>query len=70
MRSRQYDGQGEAAETAIYLAEAAHRHGDVWIGNDLAKLNAEHNDGIPRVALNMATGTGKTVVMAMLIASG
>ena len=27
-----------------------------------------HNDGLPRVALKMATGTGKTVVMAMLIA--
>ena len=60
--------QREAAETAIYLAEAAPRHGDVWIGNDLAKINAEHNDGLPRVALKMATGTGKTVVMAMLIA--
>jgi len=25
-------------------------------------------DGLPRVALKMATGTGKTVVMAMIIA--
>ena len=31
-------------------------------------FNAEHNDGIPRIALKMATGSGKTVVMAMLIA--
>src|SRR5262249_41110721 len=30
--------------------------------------NALHNDGLPRVALKMATGSGKTVVMAMLIA--
>jgi type III restriction enzyme len=30
--------------------------------------NAIHNDGLSRVALKMATGTGKTVVMAMLIA--
>ena len=31
-------------------------------------LNKEHNSGLPRVALKMATGAGKTVVMAMLIA--
>ncbi len=31
-------------------------------------LNRDHNAGLPRVALKMATGTGKTVVMAMLIA--
>lgn len=36
--------------------------------NDLAAVNAEHNDGLNRVALKMATGSGKTVVMAMLIA--
>ena len=30
--------------------------------------NEAHNDGLPRVALKMATGSGKTVVMAMLIA--
>src|SRR5690606_6552610 len=30
--------------------------------------NAAHNAGLPRVALKMATGSGKTVVMAMLIA--
>ena len=32
------------------------------------RANALHNDGLPRIALKMATGTGKTVVMAMLIA--
>jgi len=30
--------------------------------------NATHNGGLPRVGLKTATGTGKTVVMAMLIA--
>jgi type III restriction enzyme len=60
--------QREAAETAIYLAEAAARSGDAWIGNLLRAANAEHNNGLPRVALKMATGSGKTVVMAMLIA--
>jgi type III restriction enzyme len=60
--------QREAAETAIYLAEAAARSGDEWIANLLRAANDEHNDGLPRVALKMATGSGKTVVMAMLIA--
>jgi type III restriction enzyme len=60
--------QREAAETAIYVAEAAARSGDVWIGNLLRAVNADHNDGLPRLALKMATGSGKTVVMAMLIA--
>lgn len=60
--------QREAAETAIYLAEVAPRTNDVWIRNELAAANAEYNDGLNRVALKMATGSGKTVVMAMLIA--
>jgi type III restriction enzyme len=60
--------QREAAETAIYIAEAAASSGDEWIGNLLRAVNAEHNDGLPRLALKMATGSGKTVVMAMLIA--
>ncbi len=60
--------QREAAETAIYLAEVAPRTGDVWIRNELAEANTEYNDGLNRVALKMATGSGKTVVMAMLIA--
>ena len=60
--------QREAAETAIYLAEAAQKGGDVWIRNRLAEENTEHNAGLHRIALKMATGSGKTVVMAMLIA--
>ncbi len=60
--------QREAAETSIYIAEAAPRSGDVWIRNLLEAVNAEHNNGLPRLALKMATGSGKTVVMAMLIA--
>ena len=35
---------------------------------DLEAENARLNDGLPRLALKMATGSGKTVVMAMLIA--
>ena len=60
--------QREAAETAIYLAEAAQKAGDAWIRNELNETNAACNLGLHRVALKMATGSGKTVVMAMLIA--
>jgi len=60
--------QLEAAETAIYLAEAAPKAGDTWIRNALTEANAAHNAGLDRIALKMATGSGKTVVMAMLIA--
>lgn len=59
--------QREAAETAIYLTEVANQTGQRWIADKLKTVNAEHNPGLPRVALKMATGTGKTIVMAMLI---
>jgi type III restriction enzyme len=60
--------QREAVETAIYVSEAAKDDNEVWIRNELDEYNREHNDGLNRVALKMATGSGKTVVMAMLIA--
>lgn len=60
--------QREAAETAIFLAEVAGRHGYNDWRRRLGEANEEHNTGLPRVALKMATGSGKTVVMAMLIA--
>jgi type III restriction enzyme len=60
--------QREAAETAIFLAEVAGRHGTADYRRRLEPENEAHNDGLPRVGLKMATGTGKTVVMAMLIA--
>lgn len=60
--------QREAAETAIYLAEVSGRHGEPDFRTRIDPQNEEHNNGLPRVALKMATGTGKTVVMAMLIA--
>jgi type III restriction enzyme len=60
--------QREAAETAIYLAEVAGRHGEPDFRTRLDEQNTVHNDGLPRVGLKMATGSGKTVVMAMLIA--
>ena len=62
--------QREAVETAIFLTEVAGRKD--WSGADwrrrVDEANAVHNDGMPRTALKMATGSGKTVVMAMLIA--
>jgi len=60
--------QREALETAIYLTEVASGFGDAWIENELRKENADFNGGLPRLAMKMATGSGKTVVMGMLIA--
>ena len=60
--------QIEALETAIYLTEVAHKYGDEWIANELRDANNSSNPGLPRIAFKMATGSGKTVVMAMLIA--
>ncbi|HPC93827.1 MAG TPA: DEAD/DEAH box helicase family protein [Sedimentisphaerales bacterium] len=60
--------QIEALETAIYLTEVAHKYGDAWIENELRDANDSSNPGLPRIAFKMATGSGKTVVMAMLIA--
>jgi type III restriction enzyme len=60
--------QREAAETAIFLAEVAGRHGTADYRRRLEPANDLHNDGLPRIGFKMATGSGKTVVMAMLIA--
>jgi type III restriction enzyme len=60
--------QVEAVETAIYLAEAATKYGDAWIAGELQRFAEDANPGLFRVALKMATGSGKTVVMGMLIA--
>lgn len=60
--------QREAAETAIFLAEVAGRNGFTDWRRRLDPENEAHNDGLPRAALKMATGSGKTIVMAMLIA--
>jgi type III restriction enzyme len=59
--------QIEALETAIYITEVARKY-DAWIENRLREANDTSNPGLPRMALKMATGSGKTVVMAMLIA--
>ncbi|MBI4457181.1 MAG: DEAD/DEAH box helicase family protein [Acidobacteria bacterium] len=60
--------QIEALETAIYITEVAKKYGNAWIENDLRHFNEDANPLLFRTALKMATGSGKTVVMAMLIA--
>lgn len=60
--------QNEALETVIYIAEVAKKYGDAWIENAIREANDTSNPGLPRMAFKMATGSGKTVVMAMLIA--
>ncbi|WP_156861327.1 BPTD_3080 family restriction endonuclease [Casimicrobium huifangae] len=61
--------QVEAVETAIWLTEVAplSRHGKRFIDH-LAAANREANPDLMRLALKLATGAGKTTVMAMLIA--
>jgi type III restriction enzyme len=60
--------QIEALETLIYLTEVAKQQGDTWIENAIHAANADANPLLYRIACKMATGSGKTVVMAMLIA--
>lgn len=61
--------QVEAAETAIWLTEVARRqpkYKHIWA--HLEGANKDSNPDLMRLALKMATGSGKTTVMAMLIA--
>ncbi len=60
--------QIEALETLIYVNEVAEKVGENWIISDLKKAATEANPGLYRLAFKMATGSGKTVVMAMIIA--
>ncbi len=60
--------QIEALETAVYITEVASKYGDAWIENELRRANDDSNPLLFRIAFKMATGSGKTVVMAMLIA--
>ena len=62
--------QVEAVETVIWLTEVAPKSGK--IGKEflehMENANANANPELMRLALKMATGAGKTTVMAMLIA--
>ena len=62
--------QIEAMETLIWLTEVAPnrgRQGQIFLDH-LMGANEQANPGLARLALKLATGTGKTTVMAMLIA--
>lgn len=62
--------QVEAVETAIYLCEVVNKqaHQDAWVLNSVREMADDANPGLLRIATKMATGSGKTVVMAMIIA--
>jgi type III restriction enzyme len=62
--------QVEAVETAIWLIEVAPHIGKAGQGilEHLANANNDANPELMRLALKLATGAGKTTVMAMLIA--
>jgi len=62
--------QIEAVETAIWLTEVAPATGQMGKGflEHLANANNDANPELMRLALKLATGAGKTTVMAMLIA--
>ena len=62
--------QVEAVETMIWLTEVAPSYGKVGkqFLDRLKTANERANPGLSRLALKLATGAGKTTVMAMLIA--
>lgn len=62
--------QIEAVETAIWLIEVApnEKSGKAFLDH-LANANNDANPELARLALKLATGAGKTTVMAMLIAA-
>ena len=61
--------QVEAAETAIWLTEvAALSKNGQRVLEHLASANRDANPELMRLALKLATGAGKTTVMAMIIA--
>lgn len=69
--TRPFFCQVEAVETAIWLTEVASntRSGRDFLDHlEAANNNANPELPLPRLALKLATGTGKTTVMAMLIA--
>lgn len=74
-RSHQFDGvrpffcQVEAVETIIWLTEVARtkrQYAHIW--EHILGANEQANPELLRLAMKMATGAGKTTVMAMLIA--
>jgi type III restriction enzyme len=62
--------QVEAVETLIWLTEVAPQLGKLGeqILGELSTANQDANPGLNRLALKLATGAGKTTVMALIIA--
>jgi len=62
--------QVEAVETLIWLTEVAPKLGkrEKALLEQIASANDDANPELYRIALKMATGSGKTTVMAMIIA--
>lgn len=65
-RERPFFAQREAVETVIWLKESRTPE-SLAAAQTLAGTNARWNDAIERIAVKMATGTGKTRVMAMIL---
>ena len=67
---RLFFAQVEAAETLIWLTEANASRYPVLaeVRRDLAEAHRDYNRDISRLAVRMATGSGKTAVMGMVIA--
>jgi type III restriction enzyme len=67
---RPFFAQVEAAEVVIWLTEVAPKAGKIGSKflEHLANANNDANPSLMRMALKLATGAGKTTVMAMLIA--
>ena len=63
-----YFAQKEAITTLIWLTEAAPKiPAGQRILQELQKINTAFNDDLPRIACQVATGVGKTAIMAALI---
>jgi len=62
--------QVEAVETIIWLSEVAPQMGKIGQNfvDHLANANNDANPELMRLALKLATGAGKTTVIAMIIA--
>jgi type III restriction enzyme len=62
--------QVEAVETAIWLTEVAPKQGKrlAHLLTSLANANRDANPALLRTALKLATGAGKTTVMALIVA--
>ena len=74
---RLFFAQVEAAETLIWLTEGRTKNKDgkeircserASVRKELAEANRDYNSDISRLAVRMATGSGKTAVMGMVIA--